>query len=416
MTENKTSFPPLNRDWLIYGLSLIFDLAVGGVWFVVTRRLADFYKEQGVSDATTALHLGAINGGMFVTYTLGTLISGRLSDRYGRQRLMILGGIVYTIAAVAFLTTAKFWWLLVLFMLLGLGGSIYWPPAIAWLSEGKSGAQLRWSLGCFCVAWNVGILLGNSLGGLLYAWSPTNAIAIFAGMLAVGTLLVRLPSRVSTGSRWADRFTDGNPASVIDAKRFAIAAWVGNFAAVFCLNGVGGLFPQLATQLGIAPEIHGQLMAAGRFTAIAAFIGLQVTIFWRHRSWPLVLSQAIGIVGVVLIAIGDVDVTFAVAFLLVGLAQGFTYYASIYYSLEAYAEEKGKGSGFHEAVLGAGLALGPFLSGWVGSLASPGETALRAPYWFCAWIFALGLLAQFILSRRRTATPTPAPTPAAKSE
>ena len=299
MTERKPSaLPPLNRDWLIYALSLFFDLCVGGVWFIVTRRLADLYKTQGVSDATTALHLGAINGAMFVTYTLGTLVSGRLSDRFGRRRLMALGGVIYVAAAFAFVNATQFWTLLLLFMLLGLGGSIYWPPAIAWLGEGKSGAQLRWSLGCFCVAWNVGFLLGNSLGGLLYPWGPTKAVAVFAVTLALATTAMFWPTRASAGSRWAERFTDGVTASASDARRFAIAAWVANFIAVFCLNGVGGLFPQLATRLGISPEIHGQLMAAGRFTAIAAFIVLQITMFWRHRLWPLVASHVIGVVGV----------------------------------------------------------------------------------------------------------------------
>ena len=60
--------------------------------------------------------------------------------------------------------------------------------------------------------------------------------------------------------------------------------------------------------------------------------------------------------------------------------------------------EKGKGSGFHEAMVGSGMFFGPVLAGWVGI-----HDSLRAPYFFCAAVLAALIVLQMALvaSRRR---------------
>jgi MFS family permease len=82
---------------------------------------------------------------------------------------------------------------------------------------------------------------------------------------------------------------------------------------------------------------------------------------------------------------------FAVAFALAGAVSGYTYQASIFFTLEEVSE-KGKGSGFHEAIIGFGMAAGPLLAGWVGN-----ATSMRSPYFFCAGAVALLVVTQIVL-------------------
>jgi MFS family permease len=154
-------------------------------------------------------------------------------------------------------------------------------------------------------------------------------------------------------------------------------------------------------------------MALVRYVAIVTFGVVQWTVFWRHRTWPLVASQIFGIVSLLLVAMANTSGWFALAFLLMGIPVGFNYYASVYYSIEAFSSEKGKGSGFHESVLGAGLFLGSILSGMVGAWATSSgpESGLRAPYYFCAMMLGVGLLIQGFLffsgkaNRRSSSSP-----------
>ncbi len=73
------------------------------------------------------------------------------------------------------------------------------------------------------------------------------------------------------------------------------------------------------------------------------------------------------------------------------MVSGYSVQASILFTLEEMTE-KGKGSGFHEAMVGSGLFLGPLLAGGAGQVGH-----LRAPYWLCAGLLALLVLAQMLV-------------------
>jgi MFS family permease len=92
---------------------------------------------------------------------------------------------------------------------------------------------------------------------------------------------------------------------------------------------------------------------------------------------------------------------FAAAWIIGGAVSGYAYQASIYFTLEEMTE-KGKGSGFHEAVVGSGMFFGPMLAGWVGN-----NHGLRVPYFFCAAMqVALVCLQMMLVWVRRRSTAT----------
>ena len=173
-------------------------------------------------------------------------------------------------------------------------------------------------------------------------------------------------------------------------RGFRKTAWMANFAINFATGGVGALFPQLATTLGISPEVHSGLNALGRAAALAAFVALQLLAFWRTRLWPLWVAQAACAAGILWIGTANATWMFALAFVICGAVSGYTYQASIFFTLEEMSE-KGKGSGFHEAIVGSGMFFGPLFAGWVGS-----HHSLRAPYFFCAWSLVLATAMQMV--------------------
>jgi MFS family permease len=93
---------------------------------------------------------------------------------------------------------------------------------------------------------------------------------------------------------------------------------------------------------------------------------------------------------------------FALSWMVTGAVSGYTYQASIFFTLEEISE-KGKGSGFHEAIVGSGMCFGPLLAGLVGN-----HHSLRAPYYFCAWalVFGIALQIAMVALRRKSATVT----------
>ena len=120
-------------------------------------------------------------------------------------------------------------------------------------------------------------------------------------------------------------------------------------------------------------------------------------MFWRTRLWPLWIAQAVGAAGILAIAAGNSTGMFALSWIVTGAVSGYAYQASILFTLEEITE-KGKGSGFHEAIVGSGMFFGPLFAGWVGH-----NHSLRTPYFFCACALMIGVALQIatVAFRRR---------------
>lgn len=376
---------------ILYLCALLMDLSVAGVTFAISRRAA----ELGAS----AAELGWLGAAWIGAYAALALVTGRFSDRIGRRKLAIIGCVIATGMALMCSTTTRIGWLLVFSGIFGCGIACFWPSIIAWLGEGLSGHKLAARLTVFGVAWNVGLLSGFALTGVLYKHGPELALYASAGSIFLIVLLLLLPARPPTNSAAPDR--DEPVAHIPKGRGFRKTAWLANFATNFALAGTGALFPQLATHLGIGADVHGLLLAAGRGAALVAFVALQLLTFWRTRLWPLWIAQLGCAASLVWIGLANATWMFAAAWIIGGVVSGYAYQASIYFTLEEMTE-KGKGSGFHEAIVGSGMFFGPMLAGWVGS-----NHSLRAPYFFCAAVQAALIAVQMLLvwmRRRSTAT------------
>jgi len=376
----------MSQLYILYLAALLMDMSVAGVTFAISRRAA----ELGAS----ASNLGWLGAVWIGVYALLALATGRFSDRVGRRRLAIGGCVVAATMAFMCSLTTRIGLLLVFSGIFGSGLACFWPSMIAWLGEGLSGHKLAARLTVFGVAWNIGLLAGYALTGVLYERGPELAFYVSGGVILCVALLLLLPAHADTDSGLPALDT---PLSTVPKGRgFRKTAWLANFATNFALSGTLALFPQLATHLGIGADVHGALLAAGRAAALVAFVALQFLMFWRTRLWPLWVAQLACAASLVWIGLASATWMFAAACIIGGLVSGYAYQASIFFTLEEMTE-KGKGSGFHEAVVGSGMFFGPMLAGWVGS-----NHSLRAPYFFCAGIqTALVMLQMLVVAGRR---------------
>jgi MFS family permease len=376
---------------ILFLAALLMDMSVAGVTFAISRRAAEL--------GARASELGWLGAVWIGVYAMLALVTGRFSDRLGRRRLAVVGCVIAAGMALVCSLTTRVGLLLVFSAIFGGGVACFWPSIIAWLGEGLAGHKLAARLTMFGVAWNIGLLLGFALTGVLFKHGPKLAFYASAGFILLIVVLLLLPTKQTPGGLGSDR--DQALTSIPKGRGFRKTAWLANFATNFALAGTGALFPQLATHLGIGADVHGALLAAGRGAALATFVSLQWLMFWRTRLWPLWIAQLGCAASLVWIGLANTTWMFAAAWIIGGVVSGFTYQASIYFTLEEMTE-KGKGSGFHEAVVGSGMFFGPMLAGWVGS-----HHSLRAPYFFCAAAQTALIVAQLLLVRmRRRSTAT----------
>jgi MFS transporter, DHA1 family, multidrug resistance protein len=369
----------LQQHQIIYLAALLMDMAVAGVSFAVTRRAAEL--------GATPAELGLLSATWIGAYALSALGTGRLSDRLGRRTVARAGCALTAVMSVTCAFTTNVPALAVLMAIFGLGLAGFWPTAIAWVSE-RAGSLLNSRLARFSVAWNIGLMAGFAESGQIFRRWPTAAFFVASGIIALTVALLCLPARAEDPVHGGT----GTPHAAIPAGRgFRKTAWLANFASAFTGAGAGAMFPKLATSLGIPADVHGLLFAAGRGAALVIFLVLPLLSFWRTRLWPLWVAQAIAAIGFASLGVANATWAFAAAFAVTGAVSGYTYQASVFFTMEEMVE-KGKGGGLHEAVLGIGMALGPLLGGWVGS-----RYSLRTPYFFCADVLVALIVAQMVL-------------------
>jgi MFS family permease len=372
----------MNQLPILYLVSLLMDMSVAGVIFAISRRAA----ELGASPS----ELGWLGAAWIGLYALLALVTGRVSDRVGRRKLAFIGCIIAALMTLACTLTTRIGLLLVYSAIFGGGVACFWPSIIAWLGEGLSGHALAARLTTFGVAWNIGLLVGYGLSGVLFKHGPSLAFYASTGSILLVALLLLLPARQASGATRGSSQTDA-AMEIPLGRGFRKTTWLANFATNFALAGTAALFPQLATHLGIGADIHGGLLAAGRAAALAMFAALQFLMFWRTRLWPLWIAQLGCVASIVWIGLAHATWMFAAAWIIGGAVSGYTYQASIYFTLEEMTE-RGKGSGFHEAIIGSGMFFGPVLAGWVGN-----NHGLRLPYFFCAAMQAVLVAVQMML-------------------
>ena len=365
---------------LIYTAAALMDFGVAGLFFAVARRAAEL--------GATGSQLGALGAIWAGAYGFSVLFTGRLSDRCGRRRLALTGLTATLSFIVACGLTTNVPLLLMLMAGFGISLSAFWPSIMGWLGENAHGsAELNVRLGRFSIAWTIGFLLGSGLTGAVFQVQPFAAFLLAALAVLGAGVALSLPAQPDS-----DAGADQSCLPPVPQGRgFRKTAWLANFAATLTTGGACALFPQLATHLGIRADVHGAMLALFRGGSLIAFFVLARLTFWRTRLWPLWAAQAIAVVALAAIGVGHSTWVFAIAFSVAGFVGGYTYQASIFFTLEELTE-KGKGSGFHEAVLGLGLFLGSLLAGWVGE-----RFSIRSPYFFCAGVLLVLTLAQIVL-------------------
>ncbi|MDW7772126.1 MAG: MFS transporter [Desulfobulbaceae bacterium] len=121
--------------------------------------------------------------------------SGRMADRHNRVTMLRFGSLVISLVMILIPLAAGFWWLVALFVILGMGEALIWPVLGALATEEGRFYGQGTMMGVFSLAMSIGVFLG-ALGsgfsvdqfGLQWSFSIIGVIVLILSMIAAGLI------------------------------------------------------------------------------------------------------------------------------------------------------------------------------------------------------------------------------------
>lgn len=187
--------PPWARLAILFA-AVFIDL----VGFGIVLPLLPFYADRFGASGTEI-------GLLVLSYSAAQLLLapvwGRLSDRYGRRRILIVGLLGSSASYVVFAFAGSFWILLMSRIMAGVGGANI-PVAQAYIADITPPERRAANMGLIGAAFGLGFIFGPALGGILAPIAPELPGLVAAGLCAANAFLAVLllpESRDLTASR-----------------------------------------------------------------------------------------------------------------------------------------------------------------------------------------------------------------------
>jgi len=136
--------------------------------------------------------IGFFMTGFSFSYGLMTLVSGRLSDHWGRKRILIGSIVACFLASLGYCISQSSGSLLIFRTVEGLGRGALWVAAEAILADNTSVENRSSATGWFTGAYGIGAMIGSLTGGVMMQYFDFKAVFLFYPVLSV----------LSVGAAW----------------------------------------------------------------------------------------------------------------------------------------------------------------------------------------------------------------------
>lgn len=379
---------------------LFLTVFVDLVGFGIVLPLLPFYADRF---GASGLQIGVLVFSYSAAQLLFAPVWGRLSDRYGRRPILIIGLIGSAISYVIFAYAGSILALLLSRIMAGVGGANI-PVAQAYIADITPPEKRAGGMGLIGAAFGLGFIFGPAIGGLLAPIAPEAPGLAAAALCALnaGLALFFLPESLSVAERGrrfvrravaaADAPSRLEQVRILLRDRAVVQILVLSFLFTAAFSSMHPVFPLFVDgRLGLGERGVGWL-----FT----FLGTVSAIM--QGGVVRALAPRIGELGLVRLC----AIPFAAGLLLIGLAQnlavillgltllavgfGGTLPSLVSLLSQAVPDDVQGGSlGIGQSVTAASRIFGPFMGGVMWDLAGPTSPFIAGS--LLAGVAALGI-------------------------
>jgi len=159
---------------------------------VVQTNIASLNLPISLDFHQTLYGLGLLSSGFFVAYGLFELPGGLLAFRVGAKKLLVLGGVIASVAALAGAASPSFEVLIALRFLAGLGMGLSFPPIVALLIRNLRTGSTGIGAALVAASWSVGGGIGVFGWAVLSVFLGWRESMFLGGALCLSSTLVAM--------------------------------------------------------------------------------------------------------------------------------------------------------------------------------------------------------------------------------
>lgn len=386
------------RMWKTFA-SLFFAVAVAMLGIGIIAPILPLYVE---TFAASGLMIGIIMGAFSLSRGLLGPFVGRLSDRIGRKRFILVGLGIFAAVSLCYSLAGNVWQLILVRILQGAASVMVTPIAQGYVGDitplGKEGRMMN----LFYSSMFIGTGLGPLLGGVLTDLWSVHAAFAGMGILSFVSLLMVAMTLPADHSRIQVRRSEQRPRSIIPLRQIAkhdgvkaILAYVATRG--FWRQGFNTFYPLFAvSMLGWSASEVGYIMS-GYFIAGGLF---QIPFGFLADRWPrhpqIILGSFAAPLMLLLIPFMRSFAGVMVVVFSIGMLSAFSR-ASILAIRTELGRTHGMATlaGLHGSAFASGQMIGPVVCGVVVDV-----FGLSAVFPFGSLVGGLGSLAVIVWLRR----------------
>ena len=205
----------------------------------------------------TATGVGLIMGAHMATAAIGSVPLGRVSDVWGRRRLMRGGMAVGVVTSLLLPFVEDELALMAIYGLAGLGVAAFTPSALSLVGDAAPPGRIGHAYAWYSTAHYGAIGVGPFLGGLVAEWFGYRAAFVVSALgIAIALAVGRALPRRSAGSR----STSGATFADVRSNASVWAGWLLSVSGLLVQGVVFPFFPLLGHAQGLGPAAIGLVL------------------------------------------------------------------------------------------------------------------------------------------------------------